>query len=98
MNPTAIRNVSAYSGIIEDTLARNSATMTLAAPASAMIPFENTSLCPRFVSCLGMNASPAWKLASRGKSANEVFAARIRISVVDTWSSRNSKWPAAPDP
>ena len=35
----------------------------------AIMPFENTSRWPRLVSCRGMNASSAWKLARRGKSA-----------------------------
>ena len=51
------------------TLARNTTMIRLAAPARATIPFENTRRCPRFVSCRGMKASPAWKLARRGKSA-----------------------------
>ena len=40
-----------------------------------------------------MNASPAWKLARRGKSAKDVFAARIRISVVEICRIKNSAWP-----
>jgi hypothetical protein len=54
----------------------------MAAPARAMIPFENTSRWPRLVSCFGRNESPAWNEASRGKSANEVLAARTRMSMV----------------
>ena len=88
----------AYSGIIEETLARKSTMIRLAPAARPMMPLENTSLCPRLVSWRGMNESWAWKLARRGKSANEVFAARIRISVVEICSRRNKRWPAAPDP
>ena len=60
------------------------------AAASPMIPFEKTSRWPRLVSWRGMKLSPAWKFARRGKSANDVFAARIRMSVVAAWSARNS--------
>ena len=52
-----------------------------------MIPFENTNRCPRLVSCLGMKLSPAWNDASRGKSANDVFAASTRISIVAACSA-----------
>ncbi|GIU98971.1 MAG: hypothetical protein KatS3mg014_0587 [Actinomycetota bacterium] len=45
-----------------------------------------------------MKASPAWKLARRGKSAKDVLAARIRISVVATWRARNSPVPSGPPP
>ena len=73
----------AYRGIMLVTLARKATTITVAARASPRIPLENTSLCPRLVSCRGMNASPAWKLASLGKSAKDVFAARTRMAVVE---------------
>ena len=62
------------------------------------MPFENTSRWPRLVSCRGMKSSPAWKLASRGKSAKVVLAARTRISIVATCSMRNSAVPSAPLP
>src|SRR5262245_37526262 len=88
----------AYSGIIAETLALNSRITIVAAPARARMPLENTRRWPRLVSWRGMNESPAWKLANRGKSANDVFAARTRISVVETWSTRNSAWPNAPLP
>ena len=80
------------------TLARKTTITRLAAAANATIPFEKTSRCPRFVSWRGMKASPAWKLASRGKSANDVLAARIRISVVPICSTRKSSRPTAPVP
>ena len=54
------------------------------------MPLENTSRCPRLVSCLGMKASSAWKLARRGKSAKLVLAASTRISIVAAWVNRNS--------
>ena len=50
------------------------------------MPFENTSRWPRLVSCFGMKLSPAWKLASRGKSAKLVLAARTRMSIVPACS------------
>ena len=68
------------------------------AMARAMMPFENTRRWPRLVSCLGMNASSAWKLASRGKSAKLVLAASTRISIVAAWVNRNSTWPTGPVP
>ena len=45
-----------------------------------------------------MKLSAAWKFARRGKSANDVFAARIKINVVATWSARNNAYPSAPWP
>ena len=59
----------------------------IAATARKMIPFENTSRCPRFVSWRGMKLSPAWKHASRGKSAKLVFAASTRMSIVPACSA-----------
>ncbi len=59
---------------------------------------EKTSRCPRLVNCRGRNESPAWKLARRGKSANEVFAARTRINIVEACSTRKSAWPTVPVP
>src|SRR3954451_14273867 len=93
-----VKTPRAYSGTIRVTLAPNATSTRLAAAASATMPFEKTSRWPRFVSCRGMNASSAWKLARRGKSANDVFAARIRISVVPIWRIRNSRCPTAPAP
>ena len=58
-----------------------------------MIPFENTSRWPRVVNCRGRKLSSAWKFASRGKSANAVFAASTRIRVVATCSTRNATYP-----
>ena len=58
-----------------------------------MMPLEKTSRWPRLVSCLGMKASSAWKLASRGKSAKHVLAASTRISIVAAWTNRNSACP-----
>ena len=72
----------AYRGISRWTSAWNTTTSTVAAIASPMMPLEKTSRCPRLVSGRGMKLSFAWKLASRGKSANEVLAARIRINIV----------------
>ena len=80
------------------TSAWNAITITVDAIARPMIPFEKTSRCPRFVSCRGMKLLVAWKFASRGKSANDVFAARIRIRVVAIWSMRKSAVPSVPRP
>ena len=68
------------------------------AMARAMMPLENTSRWPRLVSCLGMKASLAWKLANRGKSAKLVLAASTRINMVAAWVNRNRAWPTAPLP
>ena len=90
-----VNTPSAYSGIIRVTLAANTTITTDAAAARARMPLENTSRWPRLVSWRGMKASWAWKEASRGKSANEVFAARIRIRVVEICRTRKSVWPPA---
>ncbi len=76
----------AYSGIRRSTLASVTTSSTIAVTARKMIPFENTSRWPRLVSWRGMKSSPAWKFASRGKSAKLVLAARIRISIVPACS------------
>ncbi len=62
------------------------------------MPLENTRRWPRLVSCLGMNASSAWKLARRGKSANDVLAARTRISIVAACTKKKMTWPTDPAP
>ncbi len=74
--------------------------MTGMAPATAraMMPLENTRRWPRLVSCLGMKASSAWKLARRGKSAKLVLAASTRMSMVAAWVNRNRAWPTGPLP
>ena len=64
------------------TLAPVAMTSTMAAPASAMMPLENTRRWPRLVSWRGMKRSAAAKLARRGKSAKLVLAASTRISMV----------------
>ena len=74
----------AYRGISRWTSAWKSTPSAVDATASPMTPLEKTSRCPRLVSGLGMKSSVAWKLASLGKSANDVLAARIRMSVVAT--------------
>ncbi len=76
----------AYSGMRRSTLASVASMTTAATTAREMMPLENTSRWPRLVSCFGMKLSPAWKLASRGKSAKLVLAARTRISMVPAWS------------
>ena len=53
------------------------------------MPLEKASRWPRLVSCRGMKASSAWKLASRGKSAKLVLAASTRISSVNSWKMKN---------
>ena len=80
----------AYSGIRCVTSAWKTTTSTEPATARAMMPLENTRRWPRLVSCLGMNASSAWKLASRGKSAKLVLAASTRMSMVIACTTRNS--------
>ena len=67
------------------TLAPNATTSSMEAAARAMMPLENTSRWPRLVNCRGRNMSAAWKLARRGKSANDVLAASTRISIVAAW-------------
>ena len=63
------------------------------------MPLENTSRCPRLVSCLGMKLSPAWNEARRGKSAKLVLAAMTRISIVPACSSpQRSPRPKTPSP
>ena len=62
------------------------------------MPLENTSRWPRLVSCLGMKASSAWKLARRGKSAKLVLAASTRISMVAACTTKNATWPTGPLP
>jgi len=50
---------------------------------SMMMPLEKTSRSPRFRNCSGRKRSRAIRLASLGKSANEVLAASTRIAAVD---------------
>ena len=88
----------AYNGISLWTSAWNRTTSAVEAIARPMMPFEKTRRWPRLVSGRGMKSSCAWKFARRGKSANEVFAARIRISVVAIWSIRNIAVPTPPLP
>ena len=47
-----------------------------------MMPLVKTSRSPRWANCVGRKRSRAIRLASRGKSANEVFAATSRIAAV----------------
>jgi hypothetical protein len=76
----------AYSGISFVTSAPVAMTRIAAVPARARMPLEKTRRCPRFVSWRGRKLSPAWKLASRGKSAKPVLAASTRMSMVAPWS------------
>ena len=62
------------------------------------MPLENTRRWPRFVSCFGMKLSPAWKLASRGKSAKLVFAASTRMSSVRDLHARRRGSPGRRTP
>jgi hypothetical protein len=80
------------------TSAWKTTTSNVAAIASPTIPLENTNRCPRLVSCFGMKWSDAWKFARRGKSAKDVFAARMRIIVVAICSMRKSAVPSTPPP
>jgi hypothetical protein len=52
-----------------------------------MIPFENTSRCPRFVSHLGRNESSATKLARNGKPLKLVFPPVNKIAAVAAWTT-----------
>ena len=58
-----------------------------------MMPLANTSRRPRLVSGVGRKWSSAWKLARRGKSANDVLAASTRISMVIAWMTKNATLP-----
>jgi hypothetical protein len=58
----------------------------MANPDRKRMPLEKTRRCPRLVSWRGMKLSPAWKLASRGKSAKLVLAASTRMSMVPACS------------
>ena len=73
-------------------------TRKMAAAANERMPFEKTSRWPRFVSWRGMKLSPAWKLASRGKSAKLVLAASTRMSIVPAWRLRYRTCPTGPLP
>ena len=59
----------AYNGMRRSTFASVASRSTMLASASEITPLEKTSRWPRLVSWRGMKLSPAWKLASRGKSA-----------------------------
>ena len=45
-----------------------------------------------------MKLSPAWKLASRGKSAKLVLAASTRMSMVPAWREKNITRPPTDSP
>ena len=51
-----------------------------------MMPLENTSRCPRFISQRGRNASWATKLARNGKPLKLVLPPVNRISAVANWT------------
>ena len=51
------------------------------------MPFENTRRSPRLAICLGRKPSREMIDESRGKSANAVLAARIKIANVENWST-----------
>ena len=84
----------AYSGISADTSALNTTISAEASSARSVMPHENTSRLPRNVSWRGRKRSPACRAASRGKSAKEVLAAMIRISVVAAMVSKYNGVPA----
>src|SRR6478735_4019721 len=80
----------------EFTLALKTRISAVAIVARTRTPFEKTSRSPRLVNCRGKNPSRAMIAASRGKPWYEVFAARIRIPNVNTWTIQNMKCPAEP--
>ena len=78
----------AYSGISAVTLAWKRIIKSEAMSARAMMPREKTSRLPLYINCLGRKPSPACSAPRRGKSAKDVLAAMIRISVVATIVAR----------
>ena len=74
---------TAYSGMSLLVSPEKTTISTAATAASARMPLENTSRSPRFFSCAGRY--PSWDRIddTRGKSANAVFAARIKIANVE---------------
>ena len=75
----------AYSGISASTRPPNAARTTIDRTASATIPALNARRSPRNAKRLGMNPSRASSDDSRGKSAKEVLAARMRMPIVENW-------------
>ena len=53
---------------------------------SRMMPLENTSRCPRFISQRGRKASWATKLARNGNPLKLVLPPVNRISAVANWT------------
>ena len=80
------------------TLAPKITVTTVARPASTRMPLANTRRRPRLVRGDGRKWSSAWKLASRGKSANDVFAASTRMSTVIAWTMKKAMFPNVPLP
>jgi hypothetical protein len=78
---------TAYSGISAWVSPRKITSKSAASPPRITIPLENTSRSPCVANWRGMKRSRARKNDSRGKSANDVLAARSRISIVTAWSS-----------
>src|SRR6185503_9776653 len=62
------------------------------------LPSPLTKRGRRLVSGDGRKWSWAWKLASRGKSANDVFAASTRMSTVIAWITKKAMLPIVPLP
>ena len=50
------------------------------------MPLENARRSPRKGNCFGMTPSRAMTEASVGRAAKAVFAARIKIIAVPTWT------------
>ena len=82
-----MKTPSAYSGISACVSPPNTMTSPAAVPPRMRMPLEKTSRSPRVPNCRGMNPSRARKYDSLGKSANDVLAARIRMSIVTAWIS-----------
>ena len=74
----------AYNGMRASTRPPNAARTTIERTARATMPVLNASRSPRNANRLGMNPSRARSDASRGKSANEVLAARTRMPMVES--------------
>ena len=78
---------TANSGTRAVTSARKATSSAMEATANAMMPFENANRSPRWASWRGRKPSEHESADRRGKSANAVFADRIRIDAVKNWST-----------
>ena len=77
-----------YSGMRALTLPLNATSNAIATAARTTMPVLNASRSPRNWNWRGRKPSRARMLDRRGKSANDVFAARISSSAVAIWTSQ----------